>query len=81
MPRIARVATQKNTKGEITHLTIDVKKHKDIVAPLLEQLGVKGNSKFEQDWERGITLEEARANTHERIKKLWQNKTSMPNTN
>ena len=72
MPRIAGVATQKNTKGEITHLTIDVKKHKDIVAPLLEQLGVKTKSKFEEDWEGGITLEEARTNLHRRIKELWK---------
>ena len=72
MPRIAGVATQKNTKGEITHLTIDVKKHKDIVAPLMEQLAVKATSKFEEDWERGMTLEEARANLHGRIKELWK---------
>ncbi len=72
MPRIAGVATQKNTKGEITHLTIDVKKHKDIVAPLLEQLGAKANSKFEEDWKRGITLEEARKNSHDFIRKMWK---------
>ena len=72
MPRIAGVATQKNTKGEITHLTIDVKKHKNIVAPLLEQLGVKPKSKFEADWERGITLEEFRKNLHKRTKELWK---------
>ena len=72
MPRIAGVATQKNTKGEITHLTIDVKKHKDIVAPLLEQLGMKIKSKFEEDWERGISLEEARKNSHDFIRKMWK---------
>lgn len=72
MPRIAGVAAQKNTKGEITHLTIDVKKHKDFVAPLLEQLSAKPKDKFEADWERGITLEEARTNLHRRIKELWK---------
>lgn len=72
MPRIAGVATQKNTKGEITHLKIDVKKHKDIVAPLMEQLTVKAKSKFEEDWERGITLEEARKNSHNFISKMWK---------
>ena len=72
MPRIAGVATQKNTKGEITHLTIDVKKHKKMVAPLLEQLGVKAKIKFEEDWERGITLEEARKNSHDFIRKMWK---------
>ncbi len=57
MPRIAGVATQKNTKGEITHITIDVKKHKEFVAPMLAQLGVKEKTKFEKDWERGISIE------------------------
>lgn len=72
MPRIAGVATQKNAKGEITHLTIDVKKHKEIVAPLLEQLGVKMKSKFEEDWERGVSLEEVRKNLHKRMKEIWK---------
>ncbi|MFN0082489.1 MAG: hypothetical protein ACKVOM_08210 [Ferruginibacter sp.] len=72
MPRIAGVATQKNTKGKITHLTIDVKKHKEIVAPLLEQLGVKMKSKFEDDWQRGVSLEEVRKNLHKRMKELWK---------
>jgi hypothetical protein len=72
MPRIAGVATQKNTKGEITHLTIDVKKHKEFVAPLLAQLRVKEKTKFEKDWERGITPEELRQNLHKRIKELWK---------
>ncbi len=72
MARIAGVATQKNTKGEITHLTIDVKKHKEFVAPLLAQLGAKEKSKFEKNWERGITPEELRQNLHKRIKHLWK---------
>jgi hypothetical protein len=72
MPRIAGVATQKNTKGEITHITIDVNKHKEFVAPLLAQLGVKEKTKFEKDWERGITPEELRQNLHKRIKELWK---------
>ena len=72
MPRIAGVATQKNTKGEITHLTINVKMHKEIVAPLLAQLGVKTTSKFEEDWQRGISLEEFRKNLHNRTKELWK---------
>jgi hypothetical protein len=72
MPRIAGVATQKNTKGEITHLTIDVKKHKEFVAPMLAQLSVKEKTKFEKDWERGISIEEARKNTHDFIRKMWK---------
>ena len=79
MPRIAGVAAQKNTKGEITHLTIDVKKHKEFVAPILAQLGVKEKTQFEKDWERGITPEELRQNLHKRIKELWRSNCSTRN--
>jgi hypothetical protein len=72
MPRIAGVATKKNTKGEITHITIDVKKHKEFVAPMLAQLGVKEKSKFEKDWERGISIEEARKRSLQFIDKMWK---------
>jgi hypothetical protein len=72
MPRIAGVDTQKNTKGEITHLTIDVKKHKEFVVPMLAQLGVKEKTKFEKDWERGISIEEARKRSLNFIDKMWK---------
>ena len=72
MTAIEGVETQTNNKGEITHLTIDVEKHKDVLAPLLEQLGIKTTSKFEEDWSRGITIEEARNQTHEFIKEMWK---------
>jgi hypothetical protein len=72
MPRIAGVATQKNTKGEITHVTIDVKKHKEFVEPMLAQLGVKEKTKFEKDWERGISIEEARKRSLNFIDKMWK---------
>ncbi len=72
MPRIAGVATQKNTKGEITHITIDVKKHKEFVAPMLAQLGVKEKTKFEKDWERGISIEEARKRSLNFIDKMFK---------
>jgi hypothetical protein len=72
MPRIAGVANQKNTKGEITHLTIDVKKRKEPVAPMLAQLGGKEKTKFEKDWERGISIEEARKRSLHFIDKMWK---------
>ncbi len=72
MPRIAGEATQKNTKGEITHITIDVKKHKEFVAPMLAQLSVKEKTKFEKDWKRGISIEEARKRSLQFIDKIWK---------
>lgn len=69
---IEGIEAKTNNKGKVTHLMIDVEKHKDFVAPLLEQLGVKTTSKFEEDWNRGITVEEARKQTHEFIREMWK---------
>ena len=51
MPRIAGIATRKNTKGKITHITIDVKKHPDLAQPLLEQAGLNEKLSFKEEWE------------------------------
>lgn len=72
MPRIAGVATQKNSKGEITHLTINVKRHKEVLAPLMLKLCPPEKTQFEKDWERGISIEEARKKSHEFIRKMWK---------
>ena len=46
MARIAGVVTEKNAKGEITFVTINVKKHKAAIMPVLEQLGVVSRSQI-----------------------------------
>lgn len=72
MARIAGIATKKNRKGEITHVTIDVKKHRDTITPMLEQLGVIRESSFEEEWERGgITVEELRTSLYKTVDELW----------
>lgn len=53
MPRIAGVTTEKNAKGEITYVTINVKKHKETIMPFLEQIGVVEKGKFMQEFEKG----------------------------
>jgi hypothetical protein len=69
---IEGIETQTNKKGEITHLTIDVEKHRDFVAPLLDQLEQIRVSKFNQDWKRGVSVEDARKQTHEFIREMWK---------
>lgn len=39
---------------------------------MLAQLGIKEKTKFEKDWERGISIEEARKNAHDFIRKMWK---------
>ncbi len=68
MARIAGIKTQKNTRGEITHVTINLKKHQKVV-PMLKELGVVSKTQFEKDCEDALTIEEARI----RIKKFVKN--------
>ena len=68
MARIAGIKTQKNTRGEITHVTINLKKHQEVV-PMLKELGVVSKTQFEKDCEAALTVEEART----RIKKFVKN--------
>lgn len=72
MPRIAGVKMQKDARGNVTHITIDVKKHKEAV-PVLRELGLIEKTQFEKDCEGAITIEEARAHTHAFIKSFpWK---------
>ena len=72
MARIAGVVTEKNAKGEITYVTINVKKHKAAIMPVLEQLGVVEKSKFMQEFEKGLTIAEARKLSLKHIDELWK---------
>jgi hypothetical protein len=71
MPRIAGVTTQKDTKGNITHVTINLKKHRAAV-PALQQLGLMEKDQFDIDFENGMTIEESRRLLHEKIDRLWE---------
>lgn len=48
MTRIAGITTQKNTKGEITHVTINVKKHQQVM-PMLNELGIIEKLSFKKN--------------------------------
>ncbi len=72
MSTLAGIDTQKNNKGEITHVTIDVKKHSVFVKPLLEKIKIVEKSKFEKDCEGAITIEEARKRSLAYIEKIWK---------
>ncbi|MEO7309718.1 MAG: hypothetical protein ABIX01_04925 [Chitinophagaceae bacterium] len=72
MARIAGVATQKDTRGNITHITIDLKKHKEAV-PVLKELGLMEKTQFEKECEGAITLEEFKQGLLDHIDSLpWK---------
>lgn len=68
------IETKLNKKGEITHITIDVKKHKDII-PLLTEKGFIEEDDFDKEWKNptNMTLEEAKRRMLENIEKFpWK---------
>ena len=70
MARIAGVTTQKDVRGNITHVTINVKKHKEAL-PVLKELGLIEKTQFEKDCEGAISIDEAFDDVQEHIKKTW----------
>ena len=73
MARIACIATKKDPSGNITHVTIDVKKHRETIMPVLEKLGVIKNTAVqkENEDEKWYSVEEARALSLKHIDELW----------
>ncbi len=68
---IEGIETQTNQNGEITHLTLDVVKYKDILEPILDQLAQAKKEAFDKKWETGISPEQLKENLHKRIEALW----------
>lgn len=68
---IEGIETQTNQNGEITHLTLDVVKYKDILEPILEQLAHAKKEAFDKKWETGISPEQLKENLHKRIEAIW----------
>lgn len=72
MAQIAGIATTKNTRGEITHVTFNLKKHPQVM-PFLIEIGVISKTSFENECENALSVEEARAQTIEFVKFLpWK---------
>lgn len=73
MPHIAGVTTQKDARGNVTHVTINLKKHKEVL-PLLQQMGVIEKSELQKmlESEEWVTIEESRAKAYAKIKELWK---------
>lgn len=59
MAIIAGVTTKKNARGQITHVTIDVRKHKEVI-PMFNEIGIMPKTKFQIECEKGHSVEETR---------------------
>ncbi len=59
MSAISGITTKKNARGKITHVTVDVRKHKEVI-PMFNEIGLIPKTKFQEQCEKGTPLEEAR---------------------
>lgn len=72
MARIAGVKTKRDSKGRITEIIINTKKHPQAVE-LLQNAGLVEKTSFHKEFEQALTLEEARLRTVDAIKKFpWK---------
>jgi hypothetical protein len=71
MARIAGVATKKDTRGNVTHVTISTKKHPEAVDKLKE-LGLMEKTQFEKDSEGAISVEDFFKEMRKHILDTWQ---------
>ena len=69
MARITGVATKKY-QGEIKYVAINVQTHKEIITPILHQLGVLDKTKLLEECAGAISVEDFRKEMHSRINKV-----------
>jgi len=80
MARIPGVKFEKDAHGNKRYVRIDLKKHADTMAPVLEQLGAKHQSDedaereaFYKERAKGLTGDQLRAHLHKTIESLpWK---------
>lgn len=73
MPAISGVATKINSKGKLTHITIDVRKHRQAI-PVLKELGLVPKTQFDMDCEDALSVEEVFDNVRQTIKNHYANR-------
>jgi hypothetical protein len=70
MAAIAGITIKKNIKGQLTHVTVDVKKHAAVI-PMFKELGLLPKTTFQKERENGITVKELKDSLLEQIDELW----------
>ncbi len=71
MTSVAGIEIEKNAKGQDAFIRIDLKKYKKQLQPFLQEVGIIDDA-FEKEWEKSLTLEEAKAKSISKIRKWWK---------
>ena len=73
MARIAGIKLHKTPSGEIKAATIDMKKHGELLKPLLEKVGAVVEDDFDKRWKEAVPFEEAKERTLSFVRSLpWK---------
>jgi hypothetical protein len=59
MAAIAGITTKKNARGQVTHITVDARKHKEVI-PMFNEIGLMPKTKFQLECEKGTPASVAR---------------------
>jgi hypothetical protein len=70
----SRYHPEKDSKGNISKVTFDLKKHGKEVMPILVKLGAVEEDAFEKEWKEGVPVEKAFDMLIENIKERWKNR-------
>ena len=70
MAAIEGIKTKKNTRGELTHVTVAVRKHKEVI-PIFNEIGLLPKTTFQIERQNGITVNELKESLLEQIDELW----------
>ena len=67
MVRIAGIKLHKTPSGRIKSATISMKKHGELLQPLLEKIGAVEQDDFDREWEEGVRAGNTVENLRERL--------------
>lgn len=70
MSRVAGIQFEKDSRGRMAYVRINLKKYGNEIKPFLSSVGAIDEDQFEKDWANSITLDEMQNRLLPRIKKL-----------
>jgi hypothetical protein len=73
MQSLADIATKKSSQEKITNTSMDLSKHKQEITRLKKKSALP-KTDFQIRCEQGVSIEEARKQTHDFIEELWKRK-------
>ena len=73
MNQIAGITTKKNTLGQITHVTIDITKYKELL-PVFNEMDLLLETDFQRECSDAITVDDFRKRMHKKLKESWQSR-------